>query len=77
MQTQWEQSENTLEVRGKHPPLPLPSPPSNMKIIGFSWVHVEYSHWLHENYSPKTISHHFLPRLMEGNGSMGVYSNTP
>jgi len=40
-------------------------------------VHVEYSHWLHENYSPKTISHHFWPRLMEGNGSMGVYSNTP
>jgi hypothetical protein len=27
-------------------------------------VHAEHSHWLHENFIPKTIGHHFWPRLM-------------
>jgi hypothetical protein len=36
-------------------------------------VHVEWSHWLHENYIPKPVCHHFWPSLIWLPTSVGTY----
>lgn len=36
-------------------------------------VHVEWSHWLHESYIPKTVCNHFWPGLIRFPTSVGTY----
>jgi hypothetical protein len=52
--------------------VPTPQPPK--KKIGPSSVQVEPSHWLHETFIFKTVSHPFWPWLKTLPKSMGTYS---
>jgi hypothetical protein len=40
----------------------IPSINPKRKETGLSWVDAEPSHWLHENYDPKLVCHHFQPK---------------
>ncbi len=63
------------EHLGEHPgnrkeSLPLPNPKAEM-------MHVEKSHWPHENDGPKFPVTILKPRLIEGKATMGVYTMVP
>jgi hypothetical protein len=78
------EEDGNIKIQNKSPPNPqscshyvptpyVPTPQQPKKRIGPSSVQVEPSHWLHETFILKTVSHPFWPWLKTLPKSMGIY----